>query len=61
MEMLVENRLHGQPSLNKLKILELANGQWIEQRTNCFLVDNSGAGKTFLDIACLLARRRVLT
>lgn len=30
-----------QPSLNKPKILELANGAWIEQHFNCCLVGNS--------------------
>src|SRR5271167_4797210 len=40
-----------QPSVNKPKILELANGEWIEQRFNCCLVGNSGTGKTHLAIA----------
>ena len=35
-----------QPSVNKPKILELAKGEWIEQRYNCCLVGNSGTGKT---------------
>src|SRR5580700_5971823 len=35
-----------QPSLNKPKILELANGEWIEPHFNCCLVGNSGTGKT---------------
>jgi DNA replication protein DnaC len=30
-----------QPSVNKPKILELANGEWIEQRCNCCLVGNT--------------------
>jgi len=40
-----------QPSLNKPKILELANGDWIDQHSYCCLVGNSGTGKTHLAIA----------
>src|SRR5580700_9267054 len=47
-----------QPSLNKPKILELANGEWIEQHFNCCLVGNSGTGKTHLAIALGLAACR---
>jgi len=44
-----------QPSLPKLKVLELAGGEWIEQRFNICLVGNSGTGKTHLAIALGLA------
>src|SRR5271155_3133647 len=47
-----------QPALNKPKILELASGDWIEQRCNCCLVGNSGTGKTHLAIALGLAACR---
>src|SRR5271169_5007489 len=47
-----------QPSLPKLKVLELAGGDWIEQRTNICLVGNSGTGKTHLAIALGLAACR---
>src|SRR5580700_6091662 len=47
-----------QPSVNKPKVLELANGEWIEQRYNCCLVGNSGTGKTHLATALGLAACR---
>jgi DNA replication protein DnaC len=47
-----------QPSLNKPKILELANGEWIEQHFNCCLVGNSGTGKTHVATALGLAACR---
>ncbi len=47
-----------QPSLNKPKILELANGAWIEQHFNCCLVGNSGTGKSHLATALGLAACR---
>ena len=47
-----------QPSLNKPKILELANGEWINQNCNCCLVGNSGTGKTHLAISLGLAACR---
>jgi DNA replication protein DnaC len=47
-----------QPSVNKPKILELANAEWIEQRVNICLVGNSGTGKTHLAIALGLAACR---
>jgi DNA replication protein DnaC len=47
-----------QPSLPKLKVLELAGGEWIEQRFNICLVGNSGTGKTHLAIALGLAACR---
>jgi DNA replication protein DnaC len=34
------------PQLPKPKILELARGEWIEQKYNCCLVGGSGTGKT---------------
>jgi DNA replication protein DnaC len=33
------------PGLPKQRVLELARGEWIEQRYNCCLVGNAGAGK----------------
>jgi DNA replication protein DnaC len=39
------------PSLSKQKVLELARGQWIEDRFNCCLIGNSGTGKTHLAVA----------
>jgi DNA replication protein DnaC len=47
-----------QPSLNKPKVLELANGAWIEQRFNCCLVGNSGTGKSHIAVALGLAACR---
>jgi DNA replication protein DnaC len=47
-----------QPSVNKQKLLELANGEWIEQRFNCCLVGNSGTGKTHLATSLSLAACR---
>jgi DNA replication protein DnaC len=47
-----------QPSLNKPKILELINGDWIDQHYNCCLVGNSGTGKTHVAIALGLAACR---
>src|ERR1700730_17876826 len=40
------------PSMPKQKVLELARGEWIEQRYNCCLVGNAGTGKNAPD-ACL--------
>ena len=39
------------PSLSKPKVLELARGEWIEQRTNTCLIGSPGTGKTHLGIA----------
>lgn len=39
------------PALNKQKLLELARGEWIEQRFNACLIGNAGTGKTHLAIA----------
>jgi DNA replication protein DnaC len=47
-----------QPSVHKPKVLELANGAWIEERFNCCMVGNSGTGKTHLAIALGLAACR---
>ncbi|MFL5340506.1 MAG: IS21-like element helper ATPase IstB [Gemmataceae bacterium] len=44
-----------QPSLAKPKILELANGEWIDQHCNICLIGNSGTGKTHLATALGLA------
>jgi DNA replication protein DnaC len=47
-----------QPSVPKPKILELAGGDWIDQRFNICLVGNSGTGKTHRAIALGLAACR---
>src|SRR5262245_66535046 len=39
------------PALSKPKVLELARGEWIEQRYNCCLIGNAGTGKTHLATA----------
>lgn len=39
------------PGVNKQKMLELARGQWIDERFNACLIGNSGTGKTHLSIA----------
>ncbi len=46
------------PALSKPKILELARGEWLEQRYNCCLIGNSGTGKTHLATALGLAACR---
>ncbi len=46
------------PSLSKQKVLELARGEWIEQRYNCCLIGNSGTGKTHVATALGLAACR---
>jgi len=46
------------PSLPKPKILELARGEWIDQRENCCLLGQPGTGKTHLAIALGLAACR---
>jgi len=45
-------------SLSKPKVLELARGEWIDQRFNCCLIGNAGTGKTHLAIALGLAACR---
>jgi DNA replication protein DnaC len=47
------------PSLSKPKLLELARGEWIEQRTNTCLIGSPGTGKTHLAIALGLAACRL--
>jgi DNA replication protein DnaC len=46
------------PSLSKPKVLELARGEWIEQRTNACLIGSPGTGKTHLATALGLAACR---
>ena len=46
------------PNLNKHKFLELARGEWIDQRYNCCLIGSPGTGKTHLAIALALAACR---
>ncbi len=46
------------PALNKLKVLELARGEWLDEICNCCLIGNSGTGKTHLAIALALAACR---
>ncbi len=46
------------PHLSKPKVLELARGEWIEQRTNTCLIGSPGTGKTHLAIALGLAACR---
>jgi DNA replication protein DnaC len=46
------------PALSKPKILELARGEWIDQRANCCFIGNAGTGKTHLAIALGLAACR---
>jgi DNA replication protein DnaC len=44
-----------QPSLNKPLVLELARGEWIEQRRNVIALGPSGTGKTHAALALGLA------
>jgi DNA replication protein DnaC len=46
------------PGLNKHKVLELARGEWIEQKTNACLIGSPGTGKTHLAVALGLAACR---
>ena len=46
------------PSLPKQKILELARGEWIDQRFNCCLLGQPGTGKTHVATALGLAACR---
>jgi DNA replication protein DnaC len=46
------------PSLSKPKVLELARGEWIEQRGNTCLLGSPGTGKTHLAIAIGLSACR---
>jgi DNA replication protein DnaC len=47
------------PSLSKPKILELARGDWLEQRSNAIFVGQPGTGKTHLATALGLAACRL--
>jgi DNA replication protein DnaC len=47
------------PNLNKLKVLELARGEWIAQRGNVCLLGSPGTGKTHLAVALGLAACRL--
>jgi DNA replication protein DnaC len=47
------------PSLSKPKVLELARGEWIEQRANACFLGSPGTGKTHLAIALGLAACRL--
>jgi len=46
------------PSLSKPKVLELARGEWVEQRANCCLIGSPGTGKTHVATALGLAACR---
>src|SRR5262249_57027405 len=46
------------PHLSKPKVLELARGEWIEQRSNVCLIGSPGTGKTHLATALGLSACR---
>jgi len=46
------------PALSKPKVLELARGEWLEQRSNACFIGSPGTGKTHLAIALGLAACR---
>ncbi len=46
------------PNLSKPKILELARGEWIDQKFNCCLVGGHGTGKTHISVSLGLAACR---
>jgi len=46
------------PALNKPKVLELARGEWIEQRANACFIGSPGTGKTHIATALGLAACR---
>ena len=46
------------PHVNKPRVLELARGEWIEQKSNVCLVGSPGTGKTHLATALGLAACR---
>jgi DNA replication protein DnaC len=47
------------PGLSKQKVLELARGEWVEDRFNCCLIGGSGTGKTHVATALGLALCRL--
>lgn len=46
------------PNLSKPKVLELARGDWIDQKFNCCLVGSHGTGKTHISVGLGLAACR---
>jgi len=46
------------PTLSKPKVLELARGEWISERSNACLIGSPGTGKTHLAVALGLAACR---
>jgi DNA replication protein DnaC len=46
-------------TLSKQKILELARGQWIQEKTNACFIGNAGTGKTHLSVALGQAACRI--
>jgi DNA replication protein DnaC len=46
------------PNLNKTRILELAQGQWIDRHENVIFVGDIGTGKTHLAVALAMAACR---
>ena len=46
------------PALPKQKMLELARGEWLDQRYNCCLIGNAGTGKAHVATALGLAACR---
>src|SRR3954470_12733542 len=46
------------PNLSKPKVLELARGDWIDQKFNCCLVGSHGTGKTHISVSLGLAACR---
>jgi len=56
-KMLDEVDFAQQPSINKPLVLELAKGQYIDDRENVLLIGSSGVGKTHLAIASRTAAR----
>ena len=46
------------PNLSKPKVLELARGDWIDQKFNCGLVGSHGTGKTHVSVGLGLAACR---
>ena len=50
-----------QPSLNKALVLELARGEWIEQRRNVIALGPSGTGKTHAALALDSRKRKPIS